>query len=552
MTEHLNERGRGWLRHIWEKATTPDDWSSSGTPHPWWDRESTAPMCSFPRFDLNETSYVLPVLANLTPAWREAYTAIAEGLITRYTSFWAAADWLTLIGPDPNVDRYPPAWLGLAPEHLRGRYPLPGWTGNGIEPWGLQPDPIGSDGNLFFRGFFNLLLSVYRSISGDQRWERPFEVTGYRDRRFSWTHHQITELMESQFRSQPQGPHCENTKIWPYCVSAAGLGLQLYDSVHSSDRHACFGQWLEYAKRHYMSTKRSGELDWFALYYDPVAQALCAVPGPASAVSALAVTPYLLPQDPQFTTQLYELALANLGWSDHSKPLLQLLDDPRGLSIALFIANELGDGALTERLRAVAERDFEPRFFGPDGDRFGWWFGFGEEYPRGQPGALLALSEIGTQGSWRRVFNEPTEARFSEPTVEGVDYPTLGIAQACNNESERTLVVETYAATSANRGQASSFRVSMLADPASVTITCDGEDFANWRVTGTDEIELKIDVAEHVFRILKSSTQPVSRRDSKLVPGEAEPAVKGTPTGDAMPAPMPPPIGGMSSMCCCC
>ena len=33
--------------------------------------------------------------------------------------------------------------------------------------------------------------------------------------------------MESQFGSQPQGPHCENTKIWPYCVSAAGLGLQL-------------------------------------------------------------------------------------------------------------------------------------------------------------------------------------------------------------------------------------------------------------------------------------------------------------------------------------
>src|SRR5271166_1954277 len=157
MTETLGDRGRGWLRHIWEKATTPDDWSSSGTPHAWWDRDSTAPMCSFPRFDLNETSYVLPVLANLTPAWREAYTAIADGLITRYTSFWAAVDWLTLIGPDPNVDRYPLEWLGLAPEHLRGRYPLPGWTGNGVEPWGLQPDPIGSDGNLFFRGFFNLL-----------------------------------------------------------------------------------------------------------------------------------------------------------------------------------------------------------------------------------------------------------------------------------------------------------------------------------------------------------------------------------------------------------
>ena len=31
----LNARARGWLRHLWDKATTPDDWSSSGTPHEW-------------------------------------------------------------------------------------------------------------------------------------------------------------------------------------------------------------------------------------------------------------------------------------------------------------------------------------------------------------------------------------------------------------------------------------------------------------------------------------------------------------------------------------
>ena len=25
------------------------------------------------------------------------------------------------------------------------------------------------------------------------------------------------------------GPHCENTKAWPFCLSAAGLGLMMYD-----------------------------------------------------------------------------------------------------------------------------------------------------------------------------------------------------------------------------------------------------------------------------------------------------------------------------------
>ena len=30
----LNDRAVGWLRFLWEKATTPDDWSRWGMPHP--------------------------------------------------------------------------------------------------------------------------------------------------------------------------------------------------------------------------------------------------------------------------------------------------------------------------------------------------------------------------------------------------------------------------------------------------------------------------------------------------------------------------------------
>ena len=31
-----------------------------------------------------------------------------------------------------------------------------------------------------------------------------------------------------------QGPHCKNTKIWPNCISAAGLGLQLYGALRGT------------------------------------------------------------------------------------------------------------------------------------------------------------------------------------------------------------------------------------------------------------------------------------------------------------------------------
>ncbi|MEQ8953260.1 MAG: twin-arginine translocation signal domain-containing protein, partial [Gammaproteobacteria bacterium] len=91
-----NDRTRGWLRFIWEKSTTADDWgyrenierpwgitiprgeidfTDDGVgPHPWWDQYSAAPMLSYPRFDLTDTSYAVLLMADQTPAWREAYT----------------------------------------------------------------------------------------------------------------------------------------------------------------------------------------------------------------------------------------------------------------------------------------------------------------------------------------------------------------------------------------------------------------------------------------------------------------------------------------------
>ena len=226
-TQKLNECTRGWLRHLWRKATTEDDWSSSGEPHPWWDKYSLEPMLSFPRFDLSESSYALLLMGRKTPAWREVYTRILDELVRRHTTHWAAVDWLTQIGPDPDRANYPERYRGLIPKDLWGGYDVPGWTANGVEPWGVQPDPIGSDGNLFFRGFFSLLLSIHRAVSGETTWEKPFEVTGLDGRTFPWTHSKIATYLSENWAKNPEGPHCENTKVWPYCLSAAGLGLQM-------------------------------------------------------------------------------------------------------------------------------------------------------------------------------------------------------------------------------------------------------------------------------------------------------------------------------------
>ena len=43
---------------------------------------------------------------------------------------------------------------------------------------------------------------------------------------------------EAQYRARPEGPHCENTKIWFYCNMAAALGVCLYDKVYNKQTHA--------------------------------------------------------------------------------------------------------------------------------------------------------------------------------------------------------------------------------------------------------------------------------------------------------------------------
>ena len=65
----LNNRALGWLNFLYQKATTQDDWTEDGDPHEWWDRKSTPPMCSFPRFDLQESTYAIGLMTDLIILW---------------------------------------------------------------------------------------------------------------------------------------------------------------------------------------------------------------------------------------------------------------------------------------------------------------------------------------------------------------------------------------------------------------------------------------------------------------------------------------------------
>src|SRR5207237_2202488 len=70
---------------------------------------------------------------------------------------------------------------------------------------------------------------------------------------------------------RPDGVHRVNTKIWPYCLSAAGLGLQLRDATAASTSHWVFDQWFDVAEKNYLTRDADGGVVDSIFYRDPIA-----------------------------------------------------------------------------------------------------------------------------------------------------------------------------------------------------------------------------------------------------------------------------------------
>jgi hypothetical protein len=236
---------------------------------------------------------------------------------------------------------------------------------------------------LFFRAWFLLLLATYKYISGDDRWARPFKVTGYHDETFQWDTHRIAERLEAQYRAHPEGPHCENTKIWPFCNSAAGLGMRLYDKVFSRNTYRAFENFVGYARENYIKIGTDGRLLSVTSYYDPVEK----FHGGTSVAGGLLTAHLIQPQNPELGRLLYDAAANAFGWRNATGAV-------RANTTGPVMAKELGDDLAHERLRAAAEREYEPKFFGEHSEQFGWLFNNREGFPRGQGSAMLMAAEI--------------------------------------------------------------------------------------------------------------------------------------------------------------
>ena len=495
----LNNRAQGWLNFLYQKATTPDDWSEDGTPNEWWDQISTAPMCAFPRFDLQESTYAIGLMADRTPAWREIYSEILDEIAERSITYWAAVDWLTQFGHDPDRKNYPEIWRGtLIPEEFWGEYDAPGWTANGVAPWGFHADPIGADGNLFFKGWLNLTQSMHTYVSGYDKWSSPFSVAGAYNSRFEWTQHQLADHLHQQWAKTPMGPHCENTKAWPFCLSAAGLGLMMYDKIFDNDFHSSYSNWLSFTKDKYYGFNRNGSLEWVTMYFDEINDHHHrTVP-----THGLAVSFYAKPQDPQFAELLYRGAINFLGWDNPSIPITnEFMPDPRMFALGLTMSKEFDDQITHERLRKYAEENFEPQFFGINDSQFGFWFNLGEKWPRGQLSALAMCAEVCEPEAWESLFNKPNLTKFYSPSIEGVDFPSVSIEKAFHDDRKGKLHFSISDGDKTKTNKKTNIEVFNLPDANEITVLCDGMKFNEYKILDNSRISINTQVRKHSFEI---------------------------------------------------
>ena len=495
----LNNRAQGWLNFLYQKATTPDDWSEDGSPNEWWDQISTAPMCAFPRFDLQESTYAIGLMADRTPAWREIYSEILDEIAERSITYWAAVDWLTQFGHDPDRKNYPEIWRGtLIPEEFWGEYDAPGWTANGVAPWGFHADPIGADGNLFFKGWLNLTQSMHTYVSGYDKWSSPFSVAGAYNSRFEWTQHQLADHLHQQWAKTPMGPHCENTKAWPFCLSAAGLGLMMYDKIFDNNFHSSYSNWLSFTKDKYYGFNKNGSLEWVTMYFDEINDHHHrTVP-----THGLAVSFYAKPQDPQFAELLYRGAINFLGWDNPSIPITnEFMPDPRMFALGLTMSKEFDDQITHERLRKYAEENFEPQFFGTNDSQFGFWFNLGEKWPRGQLSALAMCAEVCEPEAWECLFNKPNLTKFYSPSIEGVDFPSVSIEKAFHDDRKGKLHFSISDGDKTKTNKKTNIEVFNLPDANEITVLCDGMKFNEYKILDNSRISINTQVRKHSFEI---------------------------------------------------
>ena len=268
------------------------------------------------------------------------------------------------------------------------------------------------------------MLGLHLRTTGDERWNAPFDIVRDGENTFTWFHSAIADHLHQQWTQAPDGCHCENTKVWPYCLAGAGLGLQLHDLLRGTDHHAVFDRWWrDVCRSKYLHLDGDELPQAVTLYYDPILDVHHEVPVMFGMVPA----PYLAPQVPDDARRLFEAGMRQFGMWESTEAVAPI--GPRVSATALWMAKEWGsDRSPTRSTR--------------------WWTSTTSRRGTGRAassrGASISTSRTraaSTTGRWpprrsrpsRRGHGSPPSGPAPgspEPTVVDVDFPTVALSEA--------------------------------------------------------------------------------------------------------------------------
>lgn len=276
--------------------------------------------------------------------------------------------------------------------------------------------------------------------------------------------------------------------------------MRLHDLLYGSDLHRVFHHWWSYAETNYVQVQDGRPLDTVTLYYDPIVDYHHRV----GLAGGLGMVWQITPQKRNVARLLFEAAAEQVGWTT-LEPVREITRDrtsrvetPQATLLGLILAREFGYEAVYAKLKAHAEAHYEPMW---DADRgeFSWGFGLEEPHPRGQFNGAMMTAEAGSEGAWWRIYNEPNLRKFTDPTVYGVDFPTVCLSQAYYDVERRQLAISTDSGVPGASGQPTTFRVSRI-DPQRCRIMIDGEPSEDWRIVD-GEVEIATTVGPHTILI---------------------------------------------------
>jgi hypothetical protein len=156
-----------------------------------------------------------------------------------------------------------------------------------------------------------------------------------------------------------------------------------------------------------------------------------------------------------------------------------------------------------DALSAMVDERYQPTWDHGRGE-FTWGFELDEPHPRGQYNGTMAAAQVATEHVWSRLATVGPGARFTEPTVIDVDFPTVALSEAWWDAQQQTLFVTPEPINERASGESTTFRVVNVPDPTSWRVEL--EDGSVVEATATaDTLQVHTTSAPRQHRIKPAS-----------------------------------------------